>query len=303
LDLGQNFNSNQALAFCVYSGKGVADLRTFLTALFDHLTEMDGTDDTEYEEEDDAFGAAEESQDQDDGEEEDGDGDGDETFEGHPVRDADEDLRPFNAHHSQAPPSHEFVFRRERPMRSATIPPSGYAQSASSSSTARPTPDAGTSSHHHHQGHSSSSRRSRQNHSERSISELLPIVESSSGSSQNHVSGSRPSLNEASSSTSRSQPSISMASLEPVRTVTQGESQSLPASGEGSPSGHRMTRSRGHSLQDDRGRPTKRSSFRETLNAAEHYASSLLFGRSRSRVEESSGSSRTAQQGDVFTEH
>jgi F-box and leucine-rich repeat protein GRR1 len=38
------------MAFCVYSGKGVSQLRAFLTELFDHLTEMNGTDDTEDEE-------------------------------------------------------------------------------------------------------------------------------------------------------------------------------------------------------------------------------------------------------------
>ncbi|KAJ7129482.1 hypothetical protein C8R44DRAFT_829975 [Mycena epipterygia] len=44
------FSSTQQLAFCVYSGRGVSQLRAFLTELFDHLTEMNGTDDTEDEE-------------------------------------------------------------------------------------------------------------------------------------------------------------------------------------------------------------------------------------------------------------
>ncbi|KAJ7178973.1 hypothetical protein C8R46DRAFT_1173444 [Mycena filopes] len=44
------FSSTQQMAFCVYSGKGVSQLRAFLTELFDHLTEMNGTDDTEDEE-------------------------------------------------------------------------------------------------------------------------------------------------------------------------------------------------------------------------------------------------------------
>lgn len=48
-----DFNPTQQLAFCVYSGKGVSQLRAFLTELFDHITEMNGTDDTEYDEEDD----------------------------------------------------------------------------------------------------------------------------------------------------------------------------------------------------------------------------------------------------------
>jgi len=40
----------QQSSFCVFSGKGVLQLRAFLTELFDHMTEMNGTDDTEYEE-------------------------------------------------------------------------------------------------------------------------------------------------------------------------------------------------------------------------------------------------------------
>lgn len=42
----------QQSSFCVFSGKGVLQLRAFLTELFDHMTEMNGTDDTEYEEDD-----------------------------------------------------------------------------------------------------------------------------------------------------------------------------------------------------------------------------------------------------------
>ncbi|KAF7291051.1 SCF E3 ubiquitin ligase complex F-box protein GrrA [Mycena chlorophos] len=45
------FSTTQQMAFCVYSGKGVSQLRGFLTELFDHLTEMNATDDTEEEEE------------------------------------------------------------------------------------------------------------------------------------------------------------------------------------------------------------------------------------------------------------
>ncbi|KAF5359050.1 hypothetical protein D9758_004753 [Tetrapyrgos nigripes] len=45
----QDFNSVQQASFCVYSGKGVSQLRAYLTELFDRITEMNGTDDTEYE--------------------------------------------------------------------------------------------------------------------------------------------------------------------------------------------------------------------------------------------------------------
>ena len=37
----------------MYSGKGISQLRTYLTELFDRITEQNGTDDTEYDEEED----------------------------------------------------------------------------------------------------------------------------------------------------------------------------------------------------------------------------------------------------------
>ncbi|TRM68097.1 hypothetical protein BD626DRAFT_480785 [Schizophyllum amplum] len=49
----QEFTSVQRDQFCVYSGKGVSNLRSFLTELFDHITEMNYTDDTDYDEETD----------------------------------------------------------------------------------------------------------------------------------------------------------------------------------------------------------------------------------------------------------
>src|ERR1700736_3341891 len=43
---------SQRAAFCVYSGKGVAELRAFLTELFNTITEdMNQDDDTEYDDE------------------------------------------------------------------------------------------------------------------------------------------------------------------------------------------------------------------------------------------------------------
>jgi F-box and leucine-rich repeat protein GRR1 len=49
----QDYNSAQRQSFCVYSGKGISQLRTYLTELFDRITEQNGTDDTEYDEEED----------------------------------------------------------------------------------------------------------------------------------------------------------------------------------------------------------------------------------------------------------
>ncbi|KAJ4497795.1 hypothetical protein C8R41DRAFT_758842 [Lentinula lateritia] len=48
-----DFNSAQQNAFCVFSGAGVAQLRAYLTETFDRITEQNGTDDTEYEDDDD----------------------------------------------------------------------------------------------------------------------------------------------------------------------------------------------------------------------------------------------------------
>ncbi|EAU84387.2 SCF E3 ubiquitin ligase complex F-box protein grrA [Coprinopsis cinerea okayama7 len=48
----KDFNTTQRQNFCVFSGKGVSHLRAFLTQLFDTITEQNGTDDTEYEDED-----------------------------------------------------------------------------------------------------------------------------------------------------------------------------------------------------------------------------------------------------------
>ncbi|TFK22350.1 RNI-like protein [Coprinopsis marcescibilis] len=48
----RDFNTAQRQNFCVFSGKGVSQLRTFLTQLFDTITEQNATDDTEYEDDD-----------------------------------------------------------------------------------------------------------------------------------------------------------------------------------------------------------------------------------------------------------
>jgi F-box and leucine-rich repeat protein GRR1 len=48
----KDFNMSQRATFCVYSGKGVSNLRTFLTELFDQMTEeLNTTDETEYDDE------------------------------------------------------------------------------------------------------------------------------------------------------------------------------------------------------------------------------------------------------------
>ncbi|KAI0952254.1 hypothetical protein AcV7_008126 [Taiwanofungus camphoratus] len=50
----QEFNSSQRAAFCVYSGKGVMELREFLMELFSHITdENSANNDTDYDDDDD----------------------------------------------------------------------------------------------------------------------------------------------------------------------------------------------------------------------------------------------------------
>lgn len=119
----QDFNSTQQSAFCVYSGKGVSQLRAFLTELFDHITEMNGTDDTEYEDDDDDVDAY---QVDDTPEPEPEDGDEEEVEEFTPRRTFGNPITGDH-HHSSAPasgavPAHEFAFQRERPIRAVTVP-------------------------------------------------------------------------------------------------------------------------------------------------------------------------------------
>ncbi|KAF5387725.1 hypothetical protein D9615_000551 [Tricholomella constricta] len=124
----KDFNSTQQSAFCVYSGKGVSQLRSFLSALFDHITDMNGTDDTEYEEDDDEdeLYNVEDTPEPDDGYNDDVDVDASRRMlsESAYAASAREFRYPANP-----PPSHEFVFRRDRLIRGSTIPASRSAAS------------------------------------------------------------------------------------------------------------------------------------------------------------------------------
>ncbi|KAJ3516304.1 hypothetical protein NLJ89_g1209 [Agrocybe chaxingu] len=128
-DAPKDFNSTQRQAFCVFSGKGVSQLRAYLTELFDRITEMNNTDDTEYEEDDfDGEGYQE-----DDTPEPEGFAEAREA-EGYPrqqilynpnvttargPQQAGQALPTPQAHHR--PRSHEFNFHRDRPARTATV--------------------------------------------------------------------------------------------------------------------------------------------------------------------------------------
>lgn len=107
--MSKEFNSAQRAAFCVYSGRGIAQLRNHLTEHFDSMNETNGTDDTEYEDDDyEIF-----------------------NDDGSPEPDADVDMEPVvvasdpasvtNTRGRVQPQAHEFVFDRHRSPRVTTI--------------------------------------------------------------------------------------------------------------------------------------------------------------------------------------
>jgi len=111
MTLSKEFNSAQRAAFCVYSGRGIAQLRNHLTEHFDSMNETNGTDDTEYDDDDyEIF-----------------------NDDGTPEPDADVDMEPVavvsdpasgyvtNTRGRIQPQAHEFVFDRHRSPRVTTI--------------------------------------------------------------------------------------------------------------------------------------------------------------------------------------
>ncbi|KAG5341945.1 hypothetical protein C0989_006788 [Termitomyces sp. Mn162] len=356
-DPPKDFNSTQQSTFCVYSGKGIYQLRTFLSALFDHITDLNGTDDTEYEDDDE-----------------------DDVYEDTPepdevINDEEQEIVSRRLHFESAyniparehrqpfrpPPSHEFAFRRDRPVRSATIP-------ASHGSASHPPPSAnieGATNRLNAQilAAETSARRS---HGHRLMPDMIPIVENSTSpplSEASNRSGATnqsngaaffrtyhgallgaspigqgamtPDYNFAEIGHGRGTQLTPQQSVRPdAEEVIQFHVQQERPSGNpvsaieyGTPtsSAHLATQSHiptqldapwpyrepnelstsSKQLENDgqrssqpvnipgadgRGRSVKRN-IRNTLQAAESYASSLLFGRSSSRVGESSESS------------
>ncbi|KAJ6628796.1 hypothetical protein B0H10DRAFT_2160758 [Mycena sp. CBHHK59/15] len=190
------FSSTQQLAFCVYSGKGVSQLRAFLTELFDHLTEMNGTDDTEDEEDEiDAEAYREDDTPEPDPE----DPDDDDEFGSRRMFLHLQQLASARGTRRVALPTnpppprqgHEFAFQRQRPTRAATIPPSAESRVEASSASANlqgatsrlnaqimaATPVAGPS------------RTIR--HVSRGVADMLPIVETSRSPPPSDVASNR----------------------------------------------------------------------------------------------------------------
>ncbi|KAJ8507654.1 hypothetical protein ONZ45_g9989 [Pleurotus djamor] len=126
----KDFNTSQQLAFCVYSGKGVSQLRAFLTEYFDRMSETNGTDDTEYEDDYDGDGEVDidtehypeedlpEAQDDEMEEEFDGTADEDPSSVSRTVvaqrRTTEYGLDAIPRHEYRAAPAHNTPFRRAR---------------------------------------------------------------------------------------------------------------------------------------------------------------------------------------------
>ncbi|KAJ7498740.1 hypothetical protein FB451DRAFT_1334373 [Mycena latifolia] len=359
------FSSTQQMAFCVYSGKGVSQLRAFLTELFDHLTEMNGTDDTE-DEEDEIDGEAYREDDTPEPDPEDVDDEdefGSRRMFLHLQQLASSSAaargsRPVTLPTNPPPPppqGHEFSFL---PARAATIPPAGpplrggFISRHDAQIAGALTPAAGPS------------RATRP--APRGVADMLPIVETSRspppsdvasnrsartntsngggffrtyqepapGSPRNgaltpdlnyaeighgrgtqshatqvqhiprrgegHVPHHRPPFIEVDSSQSVAPPNTqtnSAASQQPTGSTQTAASSVVwpyrePAS-PASPTAQELQESvqsalGGGETRETRGRSVKRS-LRNTLNAAEHYASSLIFGRRSPPVDEGSG--------------
>ncbi|KAF9268162.1 RNI-like protein [Marasmius fiardii PR-910] len=352
------FSTTQQSTFCVYSGKGVSQLRVFLTELFDRITEMNGTDDTEYEDEEydpDAY--------HEDTPEPELPGDGE--------HDEEED---FISRRIITPTGVTRDFVQPRPIigRPALLDGATDLPSTSSHGIAHRTHIQTSSAQHQTAG---SSRRSAgpSNTTFRTLADVLPLVEHpnspppsdvasnlSGGTNRSNGAGFFRNYREANGSARNSgvmtpdlnyaeighgrgaQPGLPMTSQQPRRqghaphsrvpfveperpptaanttrpiSTSSPEPNALPISTEAraqteehdwqytdggpsnssGPSGS-STRELHDSVHsalsgtaaDPRGRSVKRS-LRNTLNAAEHYASSFLFGRSSTRVQHDDG--------------
>ncbi|KAL0570094.1 SCF ubiquitin ligase complex subunit [Marasmius crinis-equi] len=337
-----DFSTVQQSAFCVYSGKGVSQLRAFLTELFDRITEMNGTDDTEYEDEEydpDVY--------HEDTPEPDVPGDDEEEFISRRMitptgagrdfvqprstvsrrpasADSAAELTPSNAHvmgrtsvvsnvgssrRIGGPPIAGFrTLADALPVVETTSspPPSDVASNMSGGTnrsngagffrnyrdgnvSARNsgvlTPDLNFAEIGHGRGVQAAQNHQMRRGQAHAPQHRVPFVEPERSGSSN---GTRPSS--APASEPRSSPPVSQPQTEEVDWPYREQGMSA---GEVSGSSSRELHDSVHSAlsgtsADPRGRSVKRS-LRNTLNAAEHYASSFLFGRTGTRVQQEDG--------------
>jgi len=168
MTLSKEFNSAQRAAFCVYSGRGIAQLRNHLTEHFDSMNETNGTDDTEYDDDDyEIF-----------------------NDDGTPEPDADVDTEPpavvsdpasayvTNTRGRGQPQAHEFVFDRHRPPRVTTIATSTIGAGRQGSNVPPSVNILGATSRLNAQIQDGFASR-QDSHADQSMSNMRPIVESS----------------------------------------------------------------------------------------------------------------------------
>ena len=112
----------------MFSGKGVSQLRAYLTELFDRITELNGTDDTDYDEDEydlDGYHEDDIPEPEIGGEFEDDDYARQRVFTNPYVTTSRGSRRTQPQPQPEPMPlvqSHEFVFQRERPVRTVTVP-------------------------------------------------------------------------------------------------------------------------------------------------------------------------------------
>ncbi|KAL1668019.1 hypothetical protein GGF50DRAFT_47383 [Schizophyllum commune] len=347
------FTTVQRDQFCVYSGKGVSNLRAFLTELFDHITEMNYTDDTDYDEETDGEDYQAEHTPEPEAPEEEAQNSESAyrmTFSAQQLPSA---RRVAESTQTVAQSSGPSVIEAQRPSRSSTMTAFGNAFEGGSRSTLASGPSSASSSQQRLHPVPSSSRM--QLPMRRSILDDIPIVEPSTspplsdvasnrsvGTNQSNGAGFFRTYDPAVVSSSRSNgaltPDLNYAELGHGRGIqstlmmrrggnelphsrSSGDMRSSSPSlvveedgdeddedgpslstqtpvpprrtlpSEAGPSWpHREPASPTEETHGDgRGRNVKRS-IRNTLNMAEHYASSLLFG---GRQQEGSSSGHT----------
>jgi len=182
-DPPREFSAIQQSSFCVFSGKGVLQLRAFLTELFDHMTEMNGTDDTEYD--DDEFEQDDEIP---------------EAEPGGEIEDEDNTVQDLGVYHDDA------VVEESQPRPHYSAQPQLHQYSRHSRSSTVPLPNSRSASVNPYaasypNGHgaiisSNSTRRTRGHHLITTLADSLPVVEhtnsaspSASDGASNHSGG------------------------------------------------------------------------------------------------------------------
>ncbi|KAF8897707.1 hypothetical protein BD779DRAFT_1465829 [Infundibulicybe gibba] len=185
----RDFNSAQQLAFCVYSGKGVSQLRAFLTELFDHITELNGaTDDTEYEDELDPDAYLDDTPEPETGNEAE-----DDDVHPPPIMNnvSHSETRPMLAARPVVQQPHEFVFHRERNPQSLPVPSGDRNISNVAPAVNLQGATTRLNAHIMAQTPAAIPRTRRVNGQNRTVADILPLVEASTSPPPSDVASNR----------------------------------------------------------------------------------------------------------------